>query len=63
MPVGRPISQNRKSFMLRVRMDEDTVSRLDDLCQMENCSRSEVVRKLIVQAHQSKERGYPGCSC
>jgi len=44
---GRPVSENPKDYMLRVRMDEQTLQQLDECCEAENLSRSEVVRKGI----------------
>ena len=44
---GRPASENPKDYMLRVRMDEQTLQQLDECCKVENLSRSEVVRKGI----------------
>ncbi len=45
--IGRPASENPKDYMLRVRMDEETLKQLDECCKAENLSRSEVVRKGI----------------
>lgn len=50
---GRPVSENPKDYMLRVRMDEQTLQQLDECCEAENLSRSEVVRKGI-QEQNSK---------
>lgn len=48
---GRPVSENPKDYMLRVRMDEQTLQQLDECCEAENLSRSEVVRKGIQEQH------------
>lgn len=45
--IGRPASENPKDYMLRVRMDEETLKQLDECCKAENLLRSEVVRKGI----------------
>ena len=45
--IGRTASENAKDYMLRVRMDEETLKQLDECCKAENLSRSEVVRKGI----------------
>lgn len=45
--IGRPASENPKDYMLRVRMDEETLKQLDECCKAESFSRSEVVRKGI----------------
>lgn len=44
---GRPESENPKDFMLRVRVDKETLQQLDECCKAEFISRSEVVRKGI----------------
>lgn len=44
---GRPPSENPKDFMLRVRMDQETLEKLDALCRKEGLSRSELVRRAI----------------
>lgn len=41
---GRPFSENPKDFMLRVRLDQETLSQLDECCEITGKSRSEVVR-------------------
>ena len=48
---GRPVSENPKDYMLRVRMDEQTLQQLDECCEAENLSRSEVVRKGVQEQH------------
>lgn len=48
--VGRPYSEKPKDYMLRVRMNKDTVSKLDKLCDKMGLSRSEIVRLLIEKA-------------
>ena len=44
---GRPPKDNAKDYTLRVRMDKETLAKLDDICKTMNLSRSEVVRKVI----------------
>lgn len=44
---GRPESENPKDYMLRVRMDKETLEQLDECCKAKSISRSEVVRKGI----------------
>lgn len=46
-PKGRPVSDNPKDYMLRVRMDRETVEQLDECCKAEHLTRSEVVRRGI----------------
>lgn len=48
---GRPVSENPKDYMLRVRMDEETLKQLDECCAAENLSRSEIVRKGIKEQY------------
>lgn len=45
--MGRPPSENPKSETLRVRVDRETVKKLDDCAGEFNTSRSEIVRKGI----------------
>ena len=49
--VGRPASDNPKNIMFRVRMDKTDLQMLDECCKELNLSRSEVVRKLIVEQY------------
>jgi len=51
---GRPVSENPKDYMLRVRMDEQTLQQLDECCEAEN--RSEVVRKGIQEQHSKLKK-------
>ena len=44
---GRPISENPKDYMLRVRLDQETLSQLDECCEIQGKSRSEIVREGI----------------
>lgn len=44
--MGRP-TDCPKDYMLRVRMDQETLRKLDVCCKLENLSRSEIVRKAI----------------
>lgn len=53
---GRPVSENPKDYMLRVRMDEQTLQQLDECCEAENISRSEVVRKGIQEQHSKLKK-------
>ena len=49
--VGRPSSDNPKDYMLRVRLDRETLERLDECCEATGKSRSEVVREGIQEQH------------
>ena len=53
---GRPVSERPKDYMLRVRMDEQTLQQLDECCEAENLSRSEVVRKGIQEQHSKLKK-------
>lgn len=53
---GRPVSENPKDYMLRVRMDKQTLQQLDECCEAENLSRSEVVRKGIQEQHSKLKK-------
>jgi metal-responsive CopG/Arc/MetJ family transcriptional regulator len=50
-PKGRPKSENTKDYMLRVRMDKETLEKLDKCCKEYSLSRSEVVRNGISEQH------------
>lgn len=51
-PKGRPASENPKDYMLRVRMDKETLEQLDKCCEQEKVSRSEIVRKGIREQYE-----------
>lgn len=53
---GRPVSENPKDYMFRVRMDEQTLQQLDECCEAKNLSRSEVVRKGIQEQHSKLKK-------
>jgi len=48
---GRPVSDAPKDYMLRVRMDQETLQQLDECCEAKNLSRSEIVRKGIKEQY------------
>ncbi len=48
---GRPKSENPKDYMLRVRMDAETLGELDECCAAAGESRSEIVRRGIKEQH------------
>lgn len=50
--TGRPIIGGKKDYMLRVRLDEDTVQELDECCKFEKLKRSELVRKVIKEHYE-----------
>ena len=45
--TGRPKSENAKGTMLRVRIDDSTLSKLEDTAKKLNVSKSDVVRNGI----------------
>ncbi|NCB48493.1 MAG: CopG family transcriptional regulator [Clostridia bacterium] len=47
---GRPTS-SPKNTMLRVRIDNETLNKLDDCVQIEKSNRSDIVRKGINKLH------------
>lgn len=53
MKKGTKLTDTPKDYMLRVRMDNDTVKKLDCITEKLNISRSEVVRKGIESLYQS----------
>lgn len=53
--LGRPVSDNSKSYMLRVRMSDVDLQKLDFLCNTEKKSRSEVIRDLIQEQYETKK--------
>lgn len=56
MKKGTKLTDNPKDFMLRVRLDNETVKKLDSVCEKQKKSRSEVVRNGIDEQYQkSKE--------
>lgn len=48
---GRPIVENSKDYMLRVRMDNEIIKKLDKCCKQEGKSRSEIVRECIEEKY------------
>lgn len=49
---GTKLKDNPKDYMLRVRMDQETLQILDKCCEEENLSRSEVVREGIKERYE-----------
>lgn len=50
--MGRP-TDSPKTFMLRVKMDKDTLDKLDKCCELEHTNRSAFVRKSIHEKYDS----------
>lgn len=53
---GTKLTDNPKDYMLRVRMDKETVEKLDKICEVESASRSEVVRNGIEEQYQKLKK-------
>lgn len=56
IPKGTKLTDNPKDYMLRVRLDEQTLSELDYCCKADNLSRSEVVRQGIHERYQNVKK-------
>lgn len=48
--MGRP-TDSPKVFMLRVKMDKETLAKLDECCEILGKNRSEFVREAIVEKY------------
>lgn len=48
---GTKLTDNPKDYMLRVRLDEETLRQLDKCCEVEKLSRSEMVRQGIKERY------------
>ncbi len=53
--LGRP-TDSPKTFMLRVKMDKDTLDKLDECCKAEKTNRSEFVRKSICKKYDDLKK-------
>jgi metal-responsive CopG/Arc/MetJ family transcriptional regulator len=53
---GTKLTDNPKDFMLRVRLDEQTLAELDYCCEVEQASRSEVVRQGIHERYAKAKK-------
>lgn len=56
MKKGTKLTDNPKDYMLRVRMDDETVKKLDFITETLNKSRSEVVRNGIEEQYQKLKK-------
>ena len=52
MKKGTKLTDTPKDYMLRVRLDAETVEKLDTICQKQNINRSEAVRNGINKQYQ-----------
>jgi len=53
---GSKLTDNPKDYMLRVRMDKETLQQLDECCSAEQLSRSEIVRKGIKSQYEQLKK-------
>lgn len=49
---GTKLTDNPKDFMLRVRLDAETLNILDEICTLRKSSRSKIVRNCIHKLYQ-----------
>lgn len=55
--IGQKLTDNHKDKLVQIRMDEQTVEKLDFLVKIQNSDRSKVIRKCIeVQYDSVKEK-------
>lgn len=54
--MGQKLTDNPKDKMIRVRMDEDTVQKLDYLVKESNSDRSKVIRNGIEIQYESVKK-------
>ena len=53
--MGRP-TDSPKDYMLRVRLDKETLSMLDECCEAKKITRSEVVRNGIQDQYEKLKK-------
>ena len=53
--MGRP-TDSPKVFMLRVKMDKETLAKLDEGCKILGKNRSEFVRETIVEKYEALKK-------
>ena len=51
--MGRPKSDKTKSYMLRIRLDDEELNQLEYCCKYENTSKSELIRNLLCKHFES----------
>lgn len=56
MKKGTKLTDTPKDFMLRVRLDRETLKKLDELCEKTGKNRSEVVRTGIENEYQKAKK-------
>lgn len=45
--MGRPVIGKPKDIRIAIRVDEDTLNKMDNICKQKKISRSEYIRRLI----------------
>ena len=53
--MGRP-TDSPKIFMLRVKMDKETLAKPDECCEMQGMNRSEFVRRNICEKYDALKK-------
>ena len=53
---GQKIKDNPKDFMLRTRLDDETLKQLDVLVEVNNTNRSDCIRRLISYAYAMEKK-------
>lgn len=56
LPKGTRLTDNPKDTMIRVRMDRETVAKLDESAEALNTTRSDVIRKGIEKVHDEVKK-------
>ncbi len=56
IPKGTKLTDSPKNHMLRVRMDTETLEKLDTICEEEGQTRSEIVRRGIEEQYQKTKK-------
>lgn len=54
--TGRPKIENPKSDRIGVRLDQETIQKLDEVVKIENSSRSAVIREGIEKVYAEHEK-------
>lgn len=52
----KDVRENKKNFMLRVRLDNKTLNKLDECANIKNTTRSEIVRQGIEKIHEQEKK-------
>ena len=55
-PMGRPKVDNPKGNFVGVRLDDETIRKLDECAKQQKTSRSEIVRQGIEKIHKGMKK-------